>query len=170
MALLAAALVFVAGGHSLFRDRPAWTLVDEAFAGDGFLIALAIAVVVHELLHAVGFRYFGGAPWRTIRFGIQWRTLTPFACAVVPIPARSYRWTAALPGIVLGAIPIVAGVLLDAPATSGFGIAMLTSAGGDAAIIWAMRRTPDDALVLDSPDALGCLVMPPASPEVSATG
>ena len=170
MGLLAVALPVVAGGHSLFWDRPAWTLLDEVFAGSGFLIAIAIAVVVHELLHAVGFRYFGGAPWRTIRFGIQWRTLTPFACSVVPVPARSYRWTAALPGIVLGAIPIIAGVLLDAPATSGFGIAMLTGAGGDAAIIWAMRRTPDDALVLDSPNALGCLVMPADSPEMGATG
>lgn len=99
--------------------------------------------------------------------GVQWRTVTPFARALVPVSARAYRWTAALPGLSLGALPMVAGVLLDSPFMSGFGVLMLAGAGGDAAIIWALRRTPDDALVLDCPDALGCVVVPRA-PAVDA--
>lgn len=158
--LLAAALAVVVGGHSAFWGRPAEAIAEVIFESGAFFIAIGLAVIAHEVLHAIGFRYFGGAPWKEIRMGIQWRTVTPFARALVPVSARAYRWTAALPGLALGALPMVAGVLVDMPFASGFGVLMLAGAGGDAAIIWAMRRTPDDALVLDCPHALGCLVVP----------
>lgn len=160
LGLLAVTLAVVIGGHSAFWGRPAEAIPDVIFEGGAFFLAIALAVIAHEALHAVGFRYFGGAPWKEIRMGIQWRTATPFARALVPVSARAYRWTAALPGLALGALPMAGGVLLDVPHASGFGVLMLAGAGGDAAIIWAMRHTPDDALVLDCPHALGCLVVP----------
>jgi len=160
LGLLAAALAVVIGSHAAIWDRPAEAILDMMSESGAFVVAVGLAVIAHEALHAIGFRYFGGAPWRSIRMGIQWRTVTPFAQALVPVSARAYRWTAALPGLALGALPIVAGVLLDVPFASGLGVLMLAGAGGDAAIIWAMRRTPADALVLDCPHALGCLVVP----------
>lgn len=164
LGLLAVALTLVVGGHSAIWDRPVEAVPDVIFESGAFFLAIGLAVVAHEVLHAIGFRFFGGAPWKSIRMGIQWRTVTPFARALVPVTARAYRWTAALPGLALGALPMVAGVLIDAPFASGFGVLMLAGAGGDAAIIWAMRRTPDDALVLDCPNALGCLVTPSSRP------
>jgi hypothetical protein len=160
LGMLAVALAAVVGSHSAMWGRPVEAVPDVIFESGAFFIAIGLAVVAHEALHAVGFRYFGGAPWREIRMGVQWRTVTPYARALVPVSARAYRWTAALPGLALGALPMVAGVLLDAPFASGFGVLMLAGAGGDAAIIWAMRRTPDDALVLDCPHALGCTMVP----------
>jgi hypothetical protein len=160
LGLLAVALAVAVGSHSAIWGRPAEAIPDVIFESGAFFLAIGLAVIAHEALHAVGFRYFGGAPWKAIRMGVQWRTVTPFARALVPVTARAYRWTAALPGLALGALPMVAGVLLDVPFASGFGVLMLAGAGGDAAIIWAMRRAPDDALVLDCPHALGCLVVP----------
>ncbi len=160
LGLLAASLTVVVGGHSAIWGRPLAAVPDVILDSAIFILAIALAVIAHEALHALGFRYFGGAPWKEIKMGVQWRTVTPFARALVPVSARAYRWTAALPGLALGVLPMVAGVLLDVPFASGFGVLMLAGAGGDAAIIWAMRRTPDDALVLDCPHALGCLVVP----------
>lgn len=161
--LLAAALAVVAGGHAVFWGRSSVSMLDEVFASNLFFLAIAIAVLLHEALHAVGFRYFGGAPWRAIRIGIQWRTVTPFARAIIPVTARAYRWTAALPGLVLGALPILAGILFDSPLASGFGAVMLAGAGGDAAILWATRRVPSLALVLDSDTVPGCSILPTGS-------
>lgn len=166
LALFAMALAVVAGGHSAVWGRPVEAVPDVMFDSGAFLVAIGLAVIAHEALHAVGFRYLGGAPWREIRLGVQWRTITPFARALVPVSARAYRWTAALPGLALGALPMFAGVLIDAPFASGVGVVMLAGAGGDGAIIWAMRRTPDDALVLDCPHALGCLIVPRATKPV----
>lgn len=164
LGLLAVALAVAVGSHSAIWGRPVESIADVIFESGAFLLAITAAVIAHEALHAIGFRYFGGAPWKQIRMGMQWRTATPFARALVPVSARAYRRTAALPGLVLGALPMAAGVLLDVPFASGFGVLMLAGAGGDAAIIWAMRSAPDDALVLDCPHALGCLVVP-ARPE-----
>jgi hypothetical protein len=169
LGLLAVALAAVIGSHSAIWGRPAEAIPDVIFDSGAFFLAIGLAVIAHEALHAVGFRYFGGAPWKAIRVGVQWRTVTPFARALVPVSARAYRWTAALPGLALGALPMVAGVLLDVPFASGFGVLMLAGAGGDAAIVWAMRHTPDDALVLDCPHALGCLVVP-GRPSPSQSG
>lgn len=160
LGLLALALALVIGGHNAIWGRPAEAIPDVIFESGAFFVAIGLAVIAHEVLHAIGFRYFGGAPWKEIRMGIQWRTVTPFARALVPVSARAYRWTAALPGLALGALPMLAGVLLDVPFASGFGVLMLAGAGGDAAIIWAMRGTPDDALVLDCESALGCWIVP----------
>lgn len=160
LGFLAVALAVVIGGHSAIRDRPVEAVPDAIVESGAFLLAIGIAVVAHEVLHAIGFRFFGAVPWAEVRLGFQWRTITPFARALVPVTARAYRWTAALPGLALGLLPLIAGVLLASPFASGFGVLMLAGAGGDAAIIWAMRRTPDDALVLDCPNALGCLVVP----------
>lgn len=160
LGLLAVALAVVVGSHSAIWGRPTAAVPDVIFDSGAFVLAIGLAVIAHEALHAIGFRYLGGAPWKAIRMGIQWRTATPFARALVPVSARAYRWTAALPGLALGALPMAVGVMLDTPFASGFGVLMLAGAGGDAAIIWAMRRTPDDALVLDCPHALGCFVVP----------
>lgn len=160
LGFLAAALALVIGGHSAIWDRPVEAVPEVILESGAFLLAMGIAVVAHEVLHAIGFRFLGDVPWTEIRLGIQWRSMTPFARALIPVTARAYRWTAALPGLALGVAPLVVGVLMDAPFASGFGVLMLAGAGGDAAIIWAMRRTPDDARVLDCPNALGCLVVP----------
>ena len=156
--ILVTAVGLVLAGHGIMWGLAAGEVLDTMFESNGLLLALALAVLAHELLHMIGFRFFGDVPWCAMRMGVHWRTLTPFATARVAVTASSYRWTAALPGFALGAVPMVAGILLNAPLVSGFGIVMLAAAGGDAAILWALRREPAAALVLDCPDAMGCLV------------
>lgn len=165
--LLGIAVTAMLSGHAALWDRPAGTLLDDLFASNALFVAIGVGVIVHEVLHAIGFRYLGGAPWRAIRLGIQWRTLTPFARAIVPVTVRAYQWTAALPGLALGVLPVIAGIMLDAPLASGFGVVMLTGAGGDAAILWATRRAPPLALVLDSDTALGCSIVSPGRPDAA---
>lgn len=119
---------------------------------------LVVSLLVHESLHAVGFRLFGRAPRQAVRIGFQRRTLTPFANCTTPVPASAYRATALLPGAVLGALPALVGCLVGSGGMVLYGWAMLAVAGGDLAAVWAIREVPSGTLVLDHPNRVGCQV------------
>ncbi|HEX6104846.1 MAG TPA: DUF3267 domain-containing protein [Gemmatimonadales bacterium] len=126
------------------------------------LALLAAGVLLHELLHAAGFLLFGRAPRAAVRIGFQRRTLTPFASCAAPVTASAYRAAGLLPALVLGAVPVAAAWISGSGTLLLWGWLMLALAGGDLAAVWAMRRVPDDALVLDHPTLVGCRVARPA--------
>lgn len=125
------------------------------------LLLLIPGTVVHELLHAAGWIYFGKVGRDAIRFGFQWKTLTPYAHCRVPLPASAYRAGTLLPGLVLGVIPGLAGVLLGNFFLVVFGFVFTFAAGGDVLILWLLRGVSPQAMVEDHPTKAGCYVLEP---------
>ncbi|HEY8342431.1 MAG TPA: DUF3267 domain-containing protein [Calditerricola sp.] len=124
------------------------------------VLVLVVSVVFHELLHAVGWVRWGKAPWRAIRFGVHWLTLSPYAHLTVPIPARPYRWGAVLPGLVLGLFPALAACITGNGALFAYGLVMILAAGGDLVVLVLLSRVPRDWLVQDSAHRVGAVVWP----------
>ena len=122
------------------------------------LVAFIIAVVVHEGLHALGWIIFSRISWREIRFGFDAKNLAPYAHAQVPMKATAYRIGAALPGIALGLLPALVGIINGDGILTIFGAIMLSAAVGDVFVLWIIRTIPSDALVLDHPSQAGCMV------------
>jgi Putative zincin peptidase len=120
---------------------------------------LALAILMHESLHALGFLWFGGVPRARVRLGFQRRTLTPFAACSAPVAAGAYRKAALLPAVVLGGLPAIVGVITGSAGLALWGWAMLALAGGDVAAVWAIRRVPSTSMVLDHPSRVGCQVV-----------
>lgn len=116
-------------------------------------------VVVHELLHGLGWKLAAGLPWTAIKFGVQWKVLMPYAHARLPMGVRAYRLGAALPGLVTGVLPVVAALALGQPVLLILGAFFLTAAVGDLMILWLIRKLPPTARVLDHPTLPGCLVL-----------
>jgi hypothetical protein len=164
LALFLVAVVVVIGAFVAIWGLPSHDAVRELLR-NSWLLALApvpvivVSTAVHEGLHALGFRLFGGVPWRSIRFGIHWRLLTPYAGTAAPMPARGYRWAAALPGLALGLAPTVAGLAMGSGWLTSYGAFMLGAAGGDAIALWAMRHVPPGARVRDAVGRVGCEVL-----------
>jgi hypothetical protein len=125
-----------------------------------FVAVLFLSIVVHEALHGIGFMRFGGAARSDIKYGIMWRCLTPYAHCKVPLPVGSYRWSLLLPGIVLGGLPTIAGLVLGANIIFIYGLAMTVGAGGDLIMVWLLRDADGDALVQDHPTRMGCILLP----------
>lgn len=141
----------------LFRTAHGRELVDGVTIPTA---AVIIALVpVHEVLHGLGFRIFGRLPWSLIRLGIAWRVLTPYATIHSPIPARSYAMASALPGAVLGLLPLAAGMVAGQAQLAVIGLACLLGATGDAAVLWKLRSIEAGALVLDHADKVGFTVV-----------
>ncbi len=130
--------------------------------GRGFVTAVVLffaGIFVHEWLHAVGFRLVGQAPADSIRYGFNWKGLAPYAHCHAVMSARSYRVGVALPGLVLGVIPALVSLAAGIWWLAAWGALMLISAGGDVAVLLAVRQVPGQALVQDHPAKVGCHVL-----------
>jgi Putative zincin peptidase len=123
------------------------------------LAVLLASVLLHELVHVLGFRLLARAPRRAVRLGLNRRTLTPFACCAEPVSARGYQATALLPALLLGLVPALVAAAAGSGILALWSWAMLAVAGGDVAAVWAIRRVPARALVLDHPARVGCRVL-----------
>lgn len=130
----------------------------SAFSTLFLLAVFLLSVVVHELIHAFTWRWAAGLSAAEVQLGFQWRTLTPYAHAKVPMPASAYRLGTVMPGLVLGVLPAVAALLLGQSGLFLFGLLSIFSAGGDLTILWLLRSVKGTQLVEDHPTQAGCFV------------
>jgi hypothetical protein len=170
--LLAVALIPVLGALVLVPYALLWGIPGLETGGDAagirfsspvestitFISFLFGAIVVHELLHGVGFSCVGKIPRAKIGFGVKWLTFTPYCHCAEPMSANAYRWAVALPTLVLGVIPGLLGLLFGNFLLAFWAVVMLVSGSGDLAILWATRAVPGRATVRDHPARAGCLV------------
>lgn len=120
---------------------------------------ILIGVPAHELLHAAGWVVFSEATHRDIRLGFQWKTLTPYAHLKIPITAFGYRMGTLLPGLALGFLPYLAGLITGSGWICMVGLFFVFAAGGDLLTLWIIRGLRNSDLVQDHPSRVGCLVM-----------
>jgi hypothetical protein len=118
--------------------------------------ATLAGIVAHELLHGVTMCALARQRWQDVAFGVNWALLMPFAHPRRPIPARAYVVGAAMPGLVLGLAPAIAGLTLGSGAWSGWGALFLAAAAGDILVIYAVWDVPAATLVRDHPARVGC--------------
>lgn len=116
----------------------------------GLLAAYFAGIVIHELLHAVGFAGFGGAPWKSIRFGVY--RLTAYCQCDAPIPTPGFRSAVALPGVALGLFPAAVGLTTGLAWLTIFGALLSAAALGDVLTLWVLRVAPDSSRIIYRPD------------------
>jgi hypothetical protein len=80
--------------------------------------------------------------------------------------ATGYRISVVLPGVGLGILPAIIGVALGLGWLTVLGAVMTGAAGGDLAVLWAIRGVAADATVRDHPSKPGCLAES-AHPEIA---
>ena len=101
-------------------------------------LALALSVAVHELLHLAGYVWLGGAPVGAVH--LEWRGVVIVARCDVPLTARSYRQAVALPGLLLGVVPTIAGLASGIAWVTLYGAVMLGASVGDMGVLWTLRK------------------------------
>jgi hypothetical protein len=125
---------------------------------------LVIGIPLHEIIHGLTWVVVGRRPLGDVRFGFQWKTITPYAHLQVPVPATAYRWGAAMPAIVLGILPYLAGLGLGQGWLAWLGLFFVFTAGGDLLVLWLLRGVDGEALTEDHPSRAGCYVYGPGEP------
>jgi len=126
-----------------------------------FLVLVVTGILAHEANHGLAWALLGRLPLQRIRFGFQASTLTPYAHALDPLPARAYRLGAILPALLLGGLPFLVGTIVGSPSLALFGMIFVFAAGGDLLVLWLIRGIDARALVQDHLSRAGWLVLPP---------
>jgi hypothetical protein len=145
--------VFI-GLHGTQGLRPTWSI---AF----LIVAVLLGIVVHELIHGISWVIFGRKPFSSVKFGVQWQTLTPYAHLKEPVEVNAYRLGAFLPGFILGILTYVLSLLLGNGDLFWFSLVHTSAAGGDWLILWLIRHVKAGMQVEDHPTHAGCYVLEP---------
>jgi len=142
-----------------------FSLSTEAFARNYLwegapviLIALLVGIVVHELIHGITWFAVSGNSWKTIKFGFQLKTFTPYCHCKEPMKIKHYLLGAAMPAIILGIIPAIVAWINGDVALLTFGMFFTLAAGGDFMILYLLRNERMNDYALDHPSAAGCFV------------
>jgi hypothetical protein len=59
----------------------------------------------------------------------------------------------------MGVLPYILGLLFDYAWLANFGLLFILAAGGDLLVIWTLRNVHRDAMVIDHPSRVGCIVL-----------
>lgn len=129
-----------------------------------FVPALLLGVLLHEIIHAASWKYFGSIPWKQIRLGFQWKTITPYAHCKEPVKAKVYRIGTIAPSIILGFLPSILAIITGDGLLITFGFIFIVAAGGDFLILWLIRKVNKNDLIEDHPRRAGCFVLENISP------
>ena len=138
--------------HGMKKLEPTWNSVI-------LIVVVLLGVVVHELIHGITWVIFGRKPFSAIKFGVQWKTLTPYAHLKEPVEVNAYRMGAFMPGFILGILPYFLSIVLGDGNLFWFSLVHTSAAGGDWLILWLIQSVKAGRLVEDHPTNAGCYVI-----------
>jgi hypothetical protein len=146
----------------LFQVIHGWSLWPTVTEAAVFLITLLVSFIlfifVHESAHALGFVVCGKVSWKDIEIGFKREALSPYMHCKVGVPINVYRLAILLP-VILGAIPLIWGLVMGSMLVYVFGIFTFISGYGDILVLWVLKDAPASLVVKDHSEKLGCVVV-----------
>jgi len=157
------AIVFVFAFYLLWPEKLTKANYQAEFPGGttGLLwvvTVLVAGVIIHELIHGITWSLYARSGFKSIRFGVLWKSMTPYCHCKEPLSVMNYQIGAAAPGIVLGIIPMLIALFSGSLVLLAVGLFFTMAAGGDLLIILMLAKQPKDDLVQDHPSKIGCLI------------
>ena len=122
---------------------------------------MLLLTAVHEGIHALTCAMFAKDHWKSIRFGVIWKALTPYCTCAQPMKRGQYIHGAAMPTLVLGIGLSAAAALTGVFWVFILAIAMIFGGGGDFTIILKIllhRQRGKEAVYYDHPYECGDVV------------
>ena len=162
--LLLAAAVFIARlphwDFSFWRQAHVWGLGPWLLRYVMWLLifvaALLVGVFVHEGLHGVAIVLLARGGWRSLEFGFDRKTLSPFAHSRVPLRAWQMTVVCLAPLVGLGLLPAVAAVMEGSVFVYALSVIFIVASGGDMLYVGMLARYAKRRdWVRDLPDAVG---------------
>ena len=157
-------LPFAALSGAVVLSRVSFLSMAESMSPFDFLLYLLVMLLltaVHEGIHALTWAMFGKDYWKSIRFGVIWKALTPYCTCLRPAKRGQYILGAAMPTLVLGIGLTAAAALTGIFWVFILALAMIFGGGGDFAIILKIllhRQQGRDAVYYDHPYECGVVV------------
>ncbi len=122
------------------------------------IFIMIIGIVLHELIHGITFAIFAKSGFKSIKFGVIWKMLTPYCHCKEPLLVKQYILGGIMPAIILGFLPFVYSLLFGNIFWLIFSIFFTAAAFGDFFIIYLLKNEDKNSLVLDHPSEVGCFI------------
>ncbi len=126
-----------------------------------FFAAYLVLIPVHELIHGASWAPFTEHRFRDIEFGFMKQYFTPYCTCTVPLQKGPYVFGALMPLVLLGILPLIAGILTGSIFVLSLGILMTDAAAGDIMIVWKLLRYQTSArqiVYMDHPTQAGGVI------------
>jgi hypothetical protein len=138
-----------------FQENINWLKATLPLLIFGPLIA---GIILHELIHGLTWARFATQGFKSIRFGIMWKVMTPYCHCKEPLSLKGYRLGVIMPAVVLGFIPLIYAFVTGNVGIFVFGFFFTIAAGGDFMMLYLLRKEHVSSFVQDHPDKIGCYV------------
>lgn len=125
------------------------------------IIFYFILIILHELIHGLTWSRFTKNGFRSISFGVIWRSLNPYCTCSEPLSKAHYMTGLLMPWFVLGILPCIAALILRNGYLLVIGVIMAVSVGGDLLIAQMMlsHKSEGETLYLDHPTDIGLVCL-----------
>lgn len=125
-------------------------------------IIVLVSIVVHEGIHGLFFGLFAEHHFKSIEFGMLWKSMNPYCYCGEPVSRLQYLISLLMPGFILGFCTGIAGLLTGNASLLVFSVFNLFAAGGDMYIAFLILKTTQKGRkekYLDHPDKPGVMVL-----------
>jgi hypothetical protein len=122
------------------------------------LLIMVFGIIIHELIHGITWARYTKNGYKSIKYGVLWKMLTPYCHCKEPLLVKQYIIGAITPGIILGLFPAIYSILTGNIGFLIFGIMFTIAALGDLLIINLLRKENMNSFVLDHPSEAGCFI------------
>lgn len=121
-----------------------------------FMLVSFLSIIIHELLHGITWSLFTKDGFKSIAFGVIWKTLNPYCNCRQTLTFNQYFLGLIMPCVVLGILPCIISLFNHNSWYLAFGVIMILSASGDLMIAKLLLSNKNkDALYLDHPTDIG---------------
>lgn len=124
-----------------------------------FGLTSILGIAIHELIHAFVFGLFGKGGFKSIRFGIDRKTWSPYCHPATNMKVWVYRTGALAPLVILGIAPVVVSLYYASVFWLFFGVIFTIAAGGDIISVWLTRNLSSGDIVRDHTSKLGFYII-----------
>ena len=122
------------------------------------VLFFVLGIVLHELIHGIFFAKYAKNGFKSVKYGVLWKYLTPYCHCKEPLTVRHFIVAAIMPTIILGVIPAIISILTGNILLLVWGIIFTVSGAGDILIIYSIRKFNETDLVLDHPSEVGVYI------------
>ncbi len=143
-------LLFAAAELLLFRHSElGWRQLCYFVAGFG------LQTIMHELFHAIGYIFDGGLRWNQVKFGVNWKGLSPYCICLSPIALPPFRRAALLPTVVLFPLSVALWLMFQSWWLNLMAASTLAGAVGDFIIFLKSRNYPPNLFIVEHASGAG---------------
>lgn len=121
---------------------------------------LFLSMLAHEGIHGLAWKLSNSRDTDVrIQFGFSWKACAFFTRVIGSMPIRSYILGSGAPGVLMGLLPVAAGLMTGYLPLTIFGALNIAGAGSDFVVLWLTRKVSKRSWVIDHPSRLGFLTI-----------